>query len=317
LEHVLTDQQASLVKELESHVLKCIKDQNGNHVIQKAIERVPEVHINFIIEQVQGKAGELAVHNYGCRVIQRMLEHCSSPVRTSIIQELHNYGVGLYTDCYGNYVTQHIVVEGPPRDRDLIINSVIGDLKRLSTHKFASNVVEKCISSGSQEQRRRIMRTIIAPCEKSGETTLADFIKDSYGNYVVQKLLESDILRGADLDVFQAALQAELVKLKRSANVNGRQIANIEKRLPRQSPSVIASLSNSVISSVASPTSAGAPATGMQTPPSSSSGPSAVVPNMKVHMASPAAGSFPQGPQSITPVSETSNAPFQPLMNQQ
>lgn len=35
LEHVLTEQQARLVKELDGCVLKCIKDQNGNHVIQK------------------------------------------------------------------------------------------------------------------------------------------------------------------------------------------------------------------------------------------------------------------------------------------
>lgn len=35
LEHVLTEQQARLVSELDGCVLKCIKDQNGNHVIQK------------------------------------------------------------------------------------------------------------------------------------------------------------------------------------------------------------------------------------------------------------------------------------------
>lgn len=50
LEHVLTEQQARLVKELDGCVLKCIKDQNGNHVIQKvSIYIYIDEHSFFII----------------------------------------------------------------------------------------------------------------------------------------------------------------------------------------------------------------------------------------------------------------------------
>src|SRR5215213_788361 len=77
LEHVLTEQQATLVKELDGNVLKCVKDQNGNHVIQKAIERVPAEHIQFIINAFHSQVYNLATHPYGCRVIQRMFEHCT------------------------------------------------------------------------------------------------------------------------------------------------------------------------------------------------------------------------------------------------
>ena len=50
LEQIEIDQQISLVRELDGHVLKCIKDQNGNHVIQKCIERIPAERIQFIID---------------------------------------------------------------------------------------------------------------------------------------------------------------------------------------------------------------------------------------------------------------------------
>ena len=76
LEHVLTDQQATMIRELDGSVLKCVKDQNGNHVVQKAIERVPSQHIQFIIDTFHGQVYHLATHPYGCRVIQRMFEHC-------------------------------------------------------------------------------------------------------------------------------------------------------------------------------------------------------------------------------------------------
>jgi precorrin-6x reductase len=71
------DQQAKLVKELSGNVMKCVKDQNGNHVIQKCIEKVPSHLIQFIIDSFMGQVYALATHPYGCRVIQRILEHCS------------------------------------------------------------------------------------------------------------------------------------------------------------------------------------------------------------------------------------------------
>lgn len=61
-------------QELEGHILKCVKDQNGNHVIQKAIERIPFPTALFMVEAFQGKVFSLATHPYGCRVIQRILE---------------------------------------------------------------------------------------------------------------------------------------------------------------------------------------------------------------------------------------------------
>jgi hypothetical protein len=53
-----------------------VKDQNGNHVIQKAIEKVDQNVIEFIVDSFEGQIAGLAVHPYGCRVIQRLLEHC-------------------------------------------------------------------------------------------------------------------------------------------------------------------------------------------------------------------------------------------------
>lgn len=47
--------QVEIVKELDSHVLKCVKDQNGNHVVQKCIECVDPKSLNFIIDAFKGQ----------------------------------------------------------------------------------------------------------------------------------------------------------------------------------------------------------------------------------------------------------------------
>ena len=130
----MTEQQATLVKELDGHVLKCVKDQNGNHVVQKAIERVPAQHIQFIIHAFNGQVQALAAHPYGCRVIQRMLEHCDEAAQASILAELHACTSSLVQDQYGNYVTQHVIEHGKPEDRAKIINLVTSNLLMFSKY---------------------------------------------------------------------------------------------------------------------------------------------------------------------------------------
>lgn len=54
--------------------MRCVRDQNGNHVIQKCIESVPTDKIGFIISAFRSHVATLSMHPYGCRVIQ-VMEH--------------------------------------------------------------------------------------------------------------------------------------------------------------------------------------------------------------------------------------------------
>lgn len=51
----------------------------------------------------------LSTHPYGCRVIQRILEHCLPEQTSSILDELHQNTEQLIQDQYGNYVIQHVL----------------------------------------------------------------------------------------------------------------------------------------------------------------------------------------------------------------
>lgn len=186
LEHILVEQQAELVKELEPDVIKIVKDQNGNHVVQKVIEVVPRQHIGFVMDAFRGNVSQLSSHNYGCRVIQRILEHGSDEDKVAIMQELHECAQGLITDQYGNYVTQHVIEKGKPEDRSKMIAIVTGQLVTLSKHKFASNVVEKCIEHGTAAERHLMIEQLTA-VGGDGSSDLQLMMKDQYGNYVIRK----------------------------------------------------------------------------------------------------------------------------------
>jgi hypothetical protein len=64
-------QQTQLVSELDGHVMRCVRDQNGNHVIQKCIECVPPDRMQCIISAFYNQVVVLSTHPYGCWVSSR------------------------------------------------------------------------------------------------------------------------------------------------------------------------------------------------------------------------------------------------------
>ncbi|KAJ6396207.1 hypothetical protein OIU77_021272 [Salix suchowensis] len=104
--------------------MKCVRDQNGNHVIQKCIESVPAEKINFIFSAFCGEVATLSMHPYGCRVIQRVLEHCAYELQCEfIVDEILESVFILAQDQYGNYVTQHVLErENLMKDTRLLAN---------------------------------------------------------------------------------------------------------------------------------------------------------------------------------------------------
>ncbi|PIA16082.1 ARM repeat-containing protein [Coemansia reversa NRRL 1564] len=212
LEHVLTEQQASMVRELDGHVLQCVKDQNGNHVIQKAIERVPAEHIRFIIDSFHGQVYTLATHPYGCRVIQRMFEHCDEGQTRPLLDELHQFTTNLVQDQYGNYVIQHVMERGKAMDRILVCSRVRGHVLQLSKHKFASNVVEKCIAYGETKDRKSLIEEIVT-VRRDGSSNLVNMMKDQYANYVVQKML--DVVDEQQRDAILSKIQPHMATLRK------------------------------------------------------------------------------------------------------
>uniref|UniRef100_A0A673MRC4 Pumilio homolog 2-like n=1 Tax=Sinocyclocheilus rhinocerous TaxID=307959 RepID=A0A673MRC4_9TELE len=191
LESISSDQQviSDIVRELDGHVLKCVKDQNGNHVVQKCIECVQPQALQFIIDAFQGQVFVLSTHPYGCRVIQRILEHCTQEQTLPILEELHQHSEQLGQDQYGNYVIQHVLEHGRLEDKSKIVAEVRGKVLALSQHKFASNVVEKCVIHSSRAERALLIDEVC--CQKDGpHSALYTMMKDQYANYVVQRMID-------------------------------------------------------------------------------------------------------------------------------
>ncbi|XP_043773163.1 pumilio homolog 2 isoform X4 [Cervus elaphus] len=234
LESISSDQQviSEMVKELDGHVLKCVKDQNGNHVVQKCIECVQPQSLQFIIDAFKGQVFVLSTHPYGCRVIQRILEHCTAEQTLPILEELHQHTEQLVQDQYGNYVIQHVLEHGRPEDKSKIVSEIRGKVLALSQHKFASNVVEKCVTHASRAERALLIDEVC--CQNDGpHSALYTMMKDQYANYVVQKMI--DMAEPAQRKIIVHKIRPHITTLRKYTY--GKHIlAKLEKYYLKNSP---------------------------------------------------------------------------------
>ena len=179
LEHAPLPEKLALVEELHNNVLNCTQGQHSNHVIQKCIERVPSEHLLFVAEEIGENAFKLSFHQYGCRVIQKIIEFFAVPERAAsgfdiictngltaveqkalMFREILQNICELANDQYGNYVIQHLITNGKPDIREIVLQEIKPNMFTLSRGKFSSNVIEKCLVNSSSEQLKYILELL-------------------------------------------------------------------------------------------------------------------------------------------------------------
>ena len=184
------------LNELIDELIKCVQDQNGNHVIQKLIEKLPLGEHGEIIKAVKNRVFQLSVHQYGCRAIQRIFEYCTEKEKNAVLKEIYPSVNELCIDQYGNYVIQNIIEK--IKNNQIIYDSLKGKIYEYSIHKYASNVIEKCLALGKKDQIGQIVTEVIEQDNKNNDVLLS-LVRDKFGNYVVQKMIEVGDMKSKEI----------------------------------------------------------------------------------------------------------------------
>ena len=133
-----------------------------------------------------------------------MLEHCEEAQIRPVLTEIFERILDLTRDIYGNYVISHVLEHGQASDKLFIINKIRKKVLMLSCHKFGSNVIEKCLVHGEKKQKEDIISEILLAklsspdgCDSesaarvsSNAITFKDLMRDKYGNYVIQRVID-------------------------------------------------------------------------------------------------------------------------------
>lgn len=85
-----------------------IQDLNGNHVIQKCLNKMLSANIQFIVDAVSANCVTVGTHRHGCCVIQRCVDHADGQQKAQLVAAITNCSIQLVTDPFGNYVLQYI-----------------------------------------------------------------------------------------------------------------------------------------------------------------------------------------------------------------
>ena len=192
---IITSYQSSI------NTKKQVRDQNGNHVVQKIVENISSP--TFVVGTLLGEVYGFATHPYGCRVIQRILEYCSDMKETKeLMKEIETASLALMQDQYGNYVIQWMIEKGERTQRERLVNRVRGNVLRFS-HTVR---LECCGVLLGTARHPRPSREGDSEQGRSWNRTAGAYDQGSLWNYVVQRILDvvDDRQRVAVVNVIQS-----------------------------------------------------------------------------------------------------------------
>lgn len=181
IEFVSTPAQVqTVIMALREQVVPMIQDLNGNHVIQKCLNRLSSEDAQFIFDAVASHCVVVGTHRHGCCVIQRCIDHASGNQKAQLVAAITASSYPLVQDPFGNYVLQYIFDQGEESFSQPLCRTFLGAIAMLSKQKFSSNVIEKCIRIADTDLKHDMIEEIIN-CPEFDR--LAD---DAFANYVVQ-----------------------------------------------------------------------------------------------------------------------------------
>ncbi|POO03995.1 Coatomer beta subunit [Trema orientale] len=172
-----------LMSALEPGFLELIKDLNGNHVVLRCLHCLTNEDNSPIFDAAAKFCVEIATHRHGCCVLQRCISHSTGKYQLKLVKEILNNALHLAQDPYGNYVVQFIIELRLPSATAKLTSQFKGHYVYLSTKKFSSHVVEKCLKH-LKETRPRIIYELLSVSH------FDHLLQDPYANYVIQSALE-------------------------------------------------------------------------------------------------------------------------------
>ena len=170
-----------LVAEFHDTVVPFVRDPNGNHVIQRSIQVISAFaktkaksgdpdqasgladKMQFIVDDIVGNVLLFSSHRYGCRVVQRAIEHCVEAQRDSVLDGVVSCHERLIADQYGNYVIQQVLACGSEAHKAAVVDTLTKEkfLAKFTCHKYASNVFEALLIHGKSANKEKVLEVMM------------------------------------------------------------------------------------------------------------------------------------------------------------
>lgn len=177
-------QMLSLLKIISTNISELLNDINASHIINKLLSLRQFYITSAIYEMVNRNFLTIALHKHGCCSIQKILENDLIFTENIIVNILNN-AMTLITHQYGNYIIQFLIQSKNQMITFRLITILIPNFGKLAKLKYSSTVLEKCFEF-CDEQSKSFLYNVLY-----NKGILKSLIFDKFGNYVVQKAIDS------------------------------------------------------------------------------------------------------------------------------
>jgi len=159
---------------------------HGNHVLQKMVEVMPPAKRALLLREFTGRGHKVARHRFGCRILERVIEHCSEndAQAASLLDDVVADAPALCRHQYGNFVVQHLVEHGSEERRSRLIDAMLSAIPAFSMHRTASHCIQRALLYGNDEGRDAIVDALLA----EGANALVDIACSRSGSFVLEQL---------------------------------------------------------------------------------------------------------------------------------
>ncbi|RNF02025.1 pumilio protein 9 [Trypanosoma rangeli] len=188
-DYMNAEQTALLVSSFsETLVLNlCTVSQYTRRILQSLFEH-PLIDLQPIVNVLASNVQYLAATQQGCISLMRVFELCSAEQKMQLMAPLVPLFTHIALDPFGNYVVQCAIEHsGKTVAAQYTMSCFAGKLLNMSCNKYASNAVEKIIKvcGDVPAVRRLLMDELIF-----NPAALLQMVQDSFGNFVVQSIIE-------------------------------------------------------------------------------------------------------------------------------
>lgn len=77
-----------MINSLQEGVVSLIRDLNGNHVIQRCLQRLGPEDSQFVYDAACAHTMEIATHRHGCCVLQRCIDFATPVQKKLLVAEI-------------------------------------------------------------------------------------------------------------------------------------------------------------------------------------------------------------------------------------
>ena len=107
-----------VIDSLRPGVVSLIRDLNGNHVIQRCLQRLGPDDSQFIYDAAAAHAMEIATHRHGCCVLQRCIDFATPSQKQDLVDQIASNALAL-----SQVATVHVYELGKAQCQERTLNS--------------------------------------------------------------------------------------------------------------------------------------------------------------------------------------------------